>query len=58
MAGLASHLEGDAIGSSVLELECGGRKVVEIFVEELQCSTKERVMLALIILAETRASNC
>lgn len=58
MAGLASHLEGDAIGRSVLELECGGREVVEIFVEELQCSTKERVMLALILLAEARASNC
>lgn len=35
MAGLASHLESDTIGSGVLELEGGGREVVEILVEEL-----------------------
>ena len=35
MARLAGHLEGDAIGSSVLELEGGGREVVEILVQEL-----------------------
>lgn len=35
VAGLASHLEGNAIGSSVLELEGGGREVVEVLVEEL-----------------------
>jgi hypothetical protein len=36
VAGLAGHLEGDAIGSGVLELEGGGREVVEILVQELQ----------------------
>lgn len=36
MAGLAGHLEGDAIGSSVLELEGSGVEVVEILVEELE----------------------
>lgn len=35
MAGLASHLEGDAIRGGVLELDSSGRKVVEILVEEL-----------------------
>ena len=35
VAGLASHLEGDAIGSGVLELEGGGGQVVEVLVEEL-----------------------
>lgn len=35
VAGLASHLEGNAIGSGVLELEGGGREVVEVLVEEL-----------------------
>lgn len=35
VAGLAGHLEGDAIGSGVLELEGGSREVVEILVEEL-----------------------
>ena len=35
VAGLASHLESDAIGGGVLELEGGGGKVVEILVEEL-----------------------
>jgi hypothetical protein len=35
VAGLASHLESDAIGSGILELEGGGRQVVEILVEEL-----------------------
>lgn len=36
MAGLAGHLESDAIGGSVLELESSGREVVEILVEELE----------------------
>lgn len=35
VAGLASHLEGNAIGSSVLELKGGGGQVVEVLVEEL-----------------------
>lgn len=35
MAGLASDLEGNAVGGGVLELEGGGREVVEILVEEL-----------------------
>lgn len=35
MAGLAGHLESDAIGSSVLELESSGGQVVEVLVEEL-----------------------
>jgi hypothetical protein len=35
VAGLASDLEGNAIGGSVLELEGGGGQVVEILVEEL-----------------------
>jgi hypothetical protein len=35
VAGLAGHLEGDAIGGSVLELEGGGGEVVEILVQEL-----------------------
>lgn len=35
MAGLAVDLEGDTVGGSVLELDGGGRKVVEILVEEL-----------------------
>lgn len=35
MAGLASDLEGDAVGGSVLELEGGGSEVVEVLVEEL-----------------------
>lgn len=35
MAGLASHLEGNAIGSCVLELKGGGGQVVEVLVEEL-----------------------
>jgi hypothetical protein len=35
VAGLAGHLEGNAIGSGVLELKGGGREVVEILVEEL-----------------------
>ena len=36
VAGLAGHLEGDAIGGGVLELESGGGEVVEILVKELQ----------------------
>jgi hypothetical protein len=36
VAGLASHLEGDAIGSGVLELEGGSVEVVEVLVEELE----------------------
>lgn len=35
VAGLASDLEGNAVGGGVLELEGGGREVVEILVEEL-----------------------
>lgn len=35
MAGLASDLEGNAVGGGVLELKGGGREVVEILVEEL-----------------------
>lgn len=35
VAGLASHLEGNAIGSSILELKGGGGEVVEVLVEEL-----------------------
>ena len=35
VAGLAGHLEGDAIGSSVLELEGSGVEVVEVLVQEL-----------------------
>lgn len=35
MAGLASDLEGDTVGGGVLELEGGGREVVEILVKEL-----------------------
>ena len=35
MAGLASDLEGNTVGGGVLELEGGGREVVEILVEEL-----------------------
>lgn len=35
VAGLASHLEGNAIGGSVLELEGSGGEVIEILVEEL-----------------------
>ena len=44
MAGLAGHLEGDAIGSGVLELEGGGREVVEILVQELQRGQNERIL--------------
>lgn len=36
VAGLAGHLEGDAIGSGVLELEGSGVEVVEVLVEELE----------------------
>lgn len=36
MAGLAGDLEGDTVGGGVLELEGGGREVVEILVEELE----------------------
>jgi hypothetical protein len=36
VAGLAGHLESDAIGSGVLELKGGGREVVEILVKELE----------------------
>lgn len=48
MAGLAVDLEGNAVGGSVLELDGGGRKVIEILVEELhgknnQVSTSEYV---------------
>lgn len=43
MAGLAGHLEGNAIGSSVLELEGGGGQVVEVLVEELYGAKKEQV---------------
>jgi hypothetical protein len=50
VAGLAGHLEGDAIGGSVLELKGGGREVVEILVEELdggqQRMRKSRVVMA------------
>jgi hypothetical protein len=35
VAGLASDLEGNAVGGGVLELEGGGREVVEILVEEI-----------------------
>lgn len=35
VAGLASDLEGNAVGGGVLELEGGGSEVVEILVEEL-----------------------
>lgn len=42
MAGLAGHLEGNAIGSSVLELEGGGGQVVEVLVEELYGAKKSR----------------
>lgn len=35
MAGLASDLEGNAVGGGVLEFEGGGGEVVEILVEEL-----------------------
>jgi hypothetical protein len=35
VAGLASDLEGDTVGGGVLELEGGGREVVEILVKEL-----------------------
>jgi hypothetical protein len=35
VAGLASHLEGNAIGGGVLELKGSGGEVVEILVEEL-----------------------
>lgn len=35
MAGLASDLEGDTVWGGVLELEGGGREVVEILVKEL-----------------------
>lgn len=35
VAGLASHLEGNAIGGGVLELKGGGGQVVEVLVEEL-----------------------
>lgn len=43
MAGLASDLESDAVGGSVLELEGGGRQVVKVLVKELQ----EKEMLAM-----------
>ena len=36
VAGLASDLEGDAIGGGVLELKGGGGQVVEVLVEKLQ----------------------
>ena len=36
MAGLASDLEGNTVGGDVLELEGGGRKMVEILVKELR----------------------
>ena len=36
MAGLAGDLEGNAVGSGVLELKGGSREVVEILVEELE----------------------
>lgn len=42
MAGLAGHLEGNAIGGSVLELEGGGGQVVEVLVEELYDAKKSR----------------
>lgn len=35
MAGLASDLESNTVGGGVLELEGGGREVVEILVKEL-----------------------
>lgn len=36
VAGLAGYLEGDIVGGSVLELQGGGREVIEILVEELK----------------------
>lgn len=35
MARLASNLESNTVGGGVLELEGGGREMVEILVEEL-----------------------
>jgi hypothetical protein len=43
VAGLAGHLEGDAIGSGVLELEGGSVKVVEVLVEELRITKVSHV---------------
>lgn len=40
VAGLASDLEGHAVGGGVLELEGSGREVVEVLVEELQNGAK------------------
>jgi hypothetical protein len=42
VAGLASDLEGNAVGSGVLELEGGSREVVEILVEELGSGAKKK----------------
>lgn len=40
VAGFASDLEGDAIGSRVLEFKSSGRQVVEVLVEQLEeCNT-------------------
>lgn len=41
VAGLASDLEGNAVGGGVLELEGGGREVVEILVQELHDGANE-----------------
>lgn len=41
MAGLASDLEGNTVGGGILELEGGGREVVEVLVEELQNGAKK-----------------
>lgn len=42
VAGLAGHLESDAIGSGVLELNGGGREVVEILVKELEAEKRHK----------------
>lgn len=41
VAGLASDLEGNTVGGGILELEGGGREVVEVLVEELQNGAKK-----------------
>lgn len=43
MAGLASDLEGDAVGSGVLELEGGGGQVVEVLVEQLYAPSQQPI---------------
>jgi hypothetical protein len=49
VAGLASHLESDTIGGGVLELEGGGREVVEVLVEKLQ---QRRDMVSIVFCAK------